>query len=199
MPTELKENPKFRKNNSNLNENSDVPDTIEVGIINNLDPSLYNELRDSYFGGHTDMYIPAGPIANVNMSALPDDKALVPHNNQNIYEYDVNSLYPSVMANNKYPNKLFAKFIGDIRYFDRYRNMWDDMLSICKVRVTAPFGVKHPILPFRDDKTGRVIYPDGNWEECILQLKLKTLKSMDINLIFLVDIYSLLLIFLVHM
>ena len=37
------------------------------------------------------------------------------------------------------------------------------MLSICRVKVTAPFNIQHPILPFRDTKTGRVIYPDGTW------------------------------------
>lgn len=133
------------------------------GLINNIGPDLYNELRESYFGGHTDMYIPAGPIANVNGLAKPEDKAIVKHDNQYVYEYDVNSLYPFALANNKYPNKLFGKFIGDIRYFYKFTNLWDDMLSICKVRVIAPFGLEHPILPFRDINTGRVIYPDGNW------------------------------------
>ena len=56
-----------------------------------------------------------------------EDKALVPHDNKYVYEYDVNSLYPSVMANNKYPNKIYAKFIGDIRYIDRFNNLFDDM------------------------------------------------------------------------
>ena len=32
------------------------------GTINNIGPDLYNELKASYFGGHTDMFIPAGPI-----------------------------------------------------------------------------------------------------------------------------------------
>ena len=48
------------------------------------------------------MYIPAGPIATVNGFSKPEDKAIVPHNNEHIYEYDVNSLYPSVMRNKFY-------------------------------------------------------------------------------------------------
>nr|YP_010697878.1 hypothetical protein P1Q19_mgp20 [Fuscoporia viticola]WCF76839.1 hypothetical protein [Fuscoporia viticola] len=133
------------------------------GLINNIGPDLYNELKESYFGGHTDMYIPCGPIANDKGFSKPEDKAIVPHDNKYIYEYDVNSLYPSVMANNKYPNKLFGKFIGDIRYFDRFNYLFDDMLSICRVRVTAPLGLANPILPFRDTKSGRIIYPEGTW------------------------------------
>ena len=117
------------------------------------------------------MYIPAWPIADVNGLSKPEDQAIVPHNNK--YVYDVNSLYPSVMANNKYPNKLFAKFIGDIRYFDRFTNLWDDMLSICRVRVTAPFNLANPILPFRDTKTGRVIYPDGTWIGMYTSIEIK--------------------------
>ena len=109
------------------------------------------------------MYIPAGPIANNIGFAKTEDKAIVPHNNHFVYEYDVNSLYPSAMANNKYPNKIFGKFIGDIRLHDRFTNLFDGMLSICKVRVTAPYGIELPILPFRDTKTGKVIYPDGTW------------------------------------
>ena len=117
--------------------------------------------------------IPAGPIADVNGFAKPEEGKLVPHNNKHIYEYDVNSLYHSVMANNVYPTKLFAKFIGDIRYFDRFSSLFEDMLSICKVKVTAPFGIKNPLLPFRDVKTGRVIYPDGTWNGMYTSVEIK--------------------------
>ena len=119
------------------------------------------------------MYIPAGPIAEDIGRTHPDDKAIVPHDNECVYEYDVNSLYPSAMANNKYPNKIFGKFIGDIRLHDRFTNLFDDMLSICKVRVTAPFGIKHPILPFRDVKSGRVIYPDDTWTGMYTSVEIK--------------------------
>ena len=33
---------------------------IVEALINNIGPDLYNELKESDFGGHTDMYIPAG-------------------------------------------------------------------------------------------------------------------------------------------
>ena len=115
--------------------------------------------------------IPAGPIADVNGFAKPEEGKLVPHNNKHIYEYDVNSLYPSVMGNNKYPNKVFGKFIGDIRYFDL--DLFNNMLSICKVKVTAPFGIKNPLLPFRDTKTVRVIYPDGVWTGMYTSVEIK--------------------------
>ena len=69
-------------------------------VINNIDINLYNELKKSYFGGHVDMYVPAGPRLTHATSkgfAKPEDNAIVPHNNPFVYEYDVNSLYPFSM------------------------------------------------------------------------------------------------------
>ena len=105
MPTRFNESIK-----KDANGNTKKTSKIE-GIINNIEPNLYNEIKESYFGGHTDMFIPAGPVADVNGFAKPEEGKLVPHNNKHLYEYDVNSLYPSVMANNVYPTKLFGEFI----------------------------------------------------------------------------------------
>ena len=35
-----------------------------IGVINNINSDLFNVLRESYFGGHVDMYLPAGTIAD---------------------------------------------------------------------------------------------------------------------------------------
>ena len=88
---------------------------IKIGAINNIDKDLYIELKDSYYGGHVDMYIPAGPIAESKGFANPEDQAIVPHNNKYVYHYDINSLYPSAMKQFKYPNKLFGKFASTRR------------------------------------------------------------------------------------
>ena len=168
MPTEVKKESKFNENEGNQRE---------VSVINNIGPDLYNELKEAYFGGHTDMYIPAGPIATTNGTNKSEDKAIVVQDNPSIYHYDVNSLFPSVMQDNKYPTKLFAKFIGDIRYFDRFSNLWEDMLSICRVRVTAPYNISNPLLPFRDVKSGRVIYPDGTWTGMYTSVEIKNAEK----------------------
>ena len=51
---------------------------------------VYNFIKDSFTGGSTEMYKPSG---------------------SNIYCYDVNSLYPSVMKNNKFPCGMIYQFL----------------------------------------------------------------------------------------
>ena len=54
MPTKVIEDSKV--------QSSDGSSMKVERLINNIGPDLYNELKEFYFGGHTD--IPAGPIAN---------------------------------------------------------------------------------------------------------------------------------------
>ena len=146
-----------------------------IGSINNIGTDLYNELKSSYFGGHVDMYIPSGPIADINGFAKPENKAIVAHNNKSVKLYDINSLYPSVMKDFKYPNKLYAKFIGDIRYISEFKGLYRNMLGIYRVRVTAPDDIRHPILPYRDKYN--VIYPVGTWEGMYCSEELKNAEK----------------------
>jgi hypothetical protein len=53
----------------------------EVGVIP-VKSKIYKNIRNSYTGGSTNMFIPILP------------------SNKKIYAYDVNALYPSVMKNN---------------------------------------------------------------------------------------------------
>jgi DNA polymerase type B, organellar and viral len=69
-----------------------------------LSGKISNNIRLSYTGGSTDMFIPKPPI---------DTK---------IYAYDVNSLYPSVMLNNKYPIGSPVYFEGNL-YQDKPNNV----------------------------------------------------------------------------
>ena len=73
--------------------------------LDSLNIDYYNLFKDAYspcgLGGHVNMYIPAGPIAEVIGLSKPDDKAIVPHNNKYVYHYDVNSLYPCAMKSFK--------------------------------------------------------------------------------------------------
>ena len=55
--------------------------------------SMYAHLKRSYIGGRVDMFIPSG---------------------ENLYHYDVNSLYPSVMKNFDMPVGTPTAFFGDI-------------------------------------------------------------------------------------
>lgn len=51
---------------------------------------MYEDIKQAYTGGHTDIYIPQG---------------------SNLFHYDKNSLYPSVMYSFDMP-------VGDIHYFE---------------------------------------------------------------------------------
>jgi hypothetical protein len=68
-----------------------IEDTIPL-----INGQMYSEIRKAYTGGHSDVYIPYGKI---------------------IHRYDVNSLYPFVMANKPMPIGTPTYFEGDILNF----------------------------------------------------------------------------------
>jgi hypothetical protein len=92
----------------------------------------YNKIRDAFYGGHVDVYKPIG---------------------HNIKYYDVNSLYPFVMANNDFP-------IGEpILSFDKGL---DNYFGFIYCKIITPKYLDKPVLPFRGDD-GTIYYPLGNW------------------------------------
>ena len=95
-------------------------------IIENTIPMIYGEdyrkLKISYTGGATDMYIPTN------------------NDGELIYGYDVNSLYPYVMANFPMPVGQKTYFEGDIRKVD------PDAFGFFFCKITAPDNLEHPIL-----------------------------------------------------
>ena len=136
-----------------------------------LNIDYYNLFKDAYspcgLGAHVNMYIPAGPIAEVIGLAKFDDKAIVPHNNKYVYHTlygnDVNSLYPCAMKSFNFPKILIAKFIGDIRFTTfNWMHESSGYVGIYKVKAYTPLYLKNPILPSKNEK-GTVNYPLGNW------------------------------------
>lgn len=111
---------------------------FRLNFLNETIPSLNKSLdffiRKSYFGGATDHYKLYG---------------------ENLYYYDINSLYPHVMLQDmplhhiKYHNNLseynFASFFG-----------------FCLAEIECPTNIKTPLLPFRTI-SNEVIYPTGCW------------------------------------
>ena len=88
----------------------------------------------------------------------------IPTNKQGekLYWYDVNSLYPSEMKNNKYPVKLLAHFKGDLSKKLEYSSLLSNKENVgfYKVELEAP-SITHPIIPFK--LNGRTIFPEGKW------------------------------------
>jgi len=88
---------------------------------------LYNFIKEGYYGGPVDVYKPHG---------------------KNIYRYDVNSLYPSVMEPFDMPVGNPITFEGDITKVD------PNAFGFFKVKVKTPKYLEHPILLKRvKDKT----------------------------------------------
>ena len=117
---------------------------------------LYKILKQAYFGGHVDMYIPSN-IDNNKQSSF--DKAI--QYIKNIYHYDINSLYPTGMKHMKFP-------VGKITHFIPRNNASLSLLpkeykfGIFRVNIKCPKDLVHPIIPIKIDHT--CVYPIGNWQ-----------------------------------
>jgi hypothetical protein len=112
---------------------------LKQDTIHQLSGDIANNIKKSYTGGSIDMYIPA-PILK----------------NNKIYIYDVNSLYPFVMLNNKYPIGAPTYFEGDI-----LKNN-NSPFGFFHCKITSPEELNHPILQIHVNNS--TISPLGSWE-----------------------------------
>ena len=104
-----------------------------------------NFIRKSYFGGATDYYKAYG---------------------ENLYYYDVNSLYPWAMKQ-PIPYKL-------IRYYKDLSNYnLNQFFGFLEVEVETPKNILKPLLPYRYE--GETIFPIGNWKGIYFSEELKAL------------------------
>jgi len=101
----------------------------EIIPISNIND--YNFITESYRGGHSsqmlDVYRPYTKKGN------------------KVYCYDINSLYPSVMASNDFP-------VGTPKYFTGPRDL-QDLFGFIKVNVTCPEMFCPVLLTKHNDKT----------------------------------------------
>lgn len=107
-----------------------------------LTGQINKDIRISYTGGSTDMFIPQ----NID--------------NELVYSYDINSLYPSVMQNKNFPIGKPTYFEGDIR---KYNN---EAFGFFYCKVETPNNLLHPIIQLHiKTKSGlRTISPLGSFE-----------------------------------
>lgn len=110
--------------------------------------SIYDDIKNSYFGGITEVYKPYG---------------------ENLYYYDVNSLYPYA-ALNPMPGKEC--------YYDNDINLSiNDMTNLfgfyyCKIETSKLYL---GLLPYRTSKG--IIMPEGSWEGWYFSEQLNLLAS----------------------
>lgn len=81
--------------------------------------------------------------------------------------YDFNSLYPSVMALNEFPNpnSLRVTRQNTIKYIKKYH-------GVSHVKVYVPESQKYPLLPVREEN-GKVIFPVGTFEGWYSHIELR--------------------------
>ena len=121
----------FNKFNININKYPTSPGIsfsmfrtlyLEKDSVIQLSGTPFEDIKKSYTGGACDMYIP--------------------FNNENeiIYGYDVNSLYPFVMKNNPMPIGNMSYFEGNIRKID------PNAFGFFYCDIETPNYLEHPIL-----------------------------------------------------
>jgi hypothetical protein len=94
-----------------------------------------NFIRKGYYGGHTDMFKPKG---------------------EDLYYYDVNSLYPFVMKEFDMPGGK-PVWHGNLEGMEL-----DSMCGFIEAYVDCPLTIKKPFLPFRK-KDETLIFPTGEF------------------------------------
>lgn len=106
--------------------------------------TMYNFFQEGYTGGSVDVYKPFA---------------------ENVYRYDVNSLYPFVMKNFPMPVGDPTYFEGDISKFNSYYNSNERPFGVFEVEVIAPKYIKIPLLQKRYKVNGATstISPLGRW------------------------------------
>lgn len=125
----------FRKNYINKNEDD--------MMIHQLHGEISDNIRQSYTGGAVDMYLPIG---------------------NDLFAYDVNSLYPYVMANKPMPVGQPTYFEGDIRKID------SKAFGFFYCKITNPEYLEHPIIQTHvkiKDQGIRTLAPLGTWDDMI--------------------------------
>jgi hypothetical protein len=93
---------------------------------------IERDIRNSYTGGSVEVFIPHNRIENIFSKLF-----------KKLYYYDVNSLYPTIMANTPMPVGKPIAFEGDIR------NVFPDAYGFFYCQITSPDHLDHPLLQRR--------------------------------------------------
>ena len=128
---------------------------MENDLIPQLSGQIEKDIRQSYTGGAVDMYI-------------PENKE-----NNNVYAYDVNSLYPSVMNNSDMPIGKPTLFEGNIRNFNK------DAFGFFYCKVITPEFLDHPIIQthIKTEDGIRSVAPLGTWSDMIFSEEMDNAKK----------------------
>ena len=113
-------------------------------------------IRRSYYGGHTDTYKPYG---------------------EDLYYYDVNSLYPFVMKEYPMPGGV-PVWHGNLEGKDL-----DSIFGFIEAYVVCPKTIKKPFLPYRDNNNNTLIFPTGEFVGVYYSEELKYARGLGYTVI----------------
>lgn len=116
-------------------------------------------IREAYYGGRTETF-KRGYVEGLN-------------------DYDVNSLYPAVMRNEyPLPQSCYRIKTPHIDNITSYH-------GVSRVLVTCPEHLKIPLLPYRDEKNQRLIFPTGSFRGVYNHVELR--KALQLGYTFVVE------------
>lgn len=123
-----------------------------IYILNHNQDSF---IRKGYYGGHVDTYIPYG---------------------ENLYYYDVNSLYPYVMKN--YPMPCGKGFwVRDLVGVDL-----DSLFGFIEAYVVCPSHITRPFLPYKTTQE-TILFPTGKFVGVYFSEELKLARGLGYKII----------------
>jgi len=131
-------------------------------LLDNQIPCLVNDvyldISESYTGGAVDMFIPINDYKNEEF----------------VYEYDINGLYPSTMYNFVMPVGLPKYFEGDIYKLEK------DPFGFFYCEVITPQKLEHPIIQIHHKtKNGmRTVAPLGKFQGMFFSEEIKNAKEL---------------------
>ena len=126
---------------------------MPANSIYQIDSEIEQAIRQSYSGGAVDVYIPH------------NRKSVLSKQLTKLFYYDVNSLYPTVMANMPMPFGKPIAFEGNIRLVE------NDAFGIFYCNITSPALLKHPLLQ-RKIKGRGTVAGLGTWTGWISSLEM---------------------------
>ena len=113
-------------------------------------------IRRGYYGGHADTYKPYG---------------------ENLYYYDVNSLYPYIMKEYPMPGGV-PVWRGNLEGEDL-----DNLFGFIEAYVVCPRNITRPFLPYRDEKTQTLLFPTGEFVGVYYSEELKYARNIGYRII----------------
>ncbi|XP_042453061.1 DNA polymerase-like [Zingiber officinale] len=113
-------------------------------------------IRRGYYGGHSDVYKPYG---------------------ENLFFYDINSLYPYVMK--KYPmpcgEPVWRKNLEKVEL--------DTLYGFIEAYVVCPKDINRPFLPYREPEINTLIFPTGHFIAVYYSEELKYARELSYKIV----------------